>query len=477
MADMIVDTAWVRTYNGPADSTDWALDLALDSSGNAYVTGISQNGSDYDYSTIKYYPNGDTAWVRRFPGGSYDENCTVGVDEYGNIYVAGRILSGAYTDYLTIKYYPDGDTAWVRTYNGPGNSSDLARGMGIDSSGNVYVTGYSVDSGTGADIATIKYYPNGDTAWVRRYNGPADQDDGPIALAVDESGNAYVTGVSSGDFVTIKYDTNGDTAWARTYNGTGNSSDWANAIAVDKSGNVYVTGPSVGIDCDIATIKYFSDGDTAWVRRYNGPANAYDASVAIAADDSGNVFVAGATVGDGYDLATIKYYPNGDTAWVRTYDGPGTSFEEFALAVSVDGYGNSYVSGYVSGAIGRDNVTIKYLPNGDTAWVRTLEGTGGGQEWLTEIALDHSGNVYVSAGAISDDFVTIKYIQLARGDVNEDGAITIADVIHLLNFLFKDGPAPHQPILGDTDCSGYITLSDAIFLLNYLFKGGPPPDC
>jgi hypothetical protein len=477
LADMIVDTAWVRTYNGPADSADWVLDLALDGSGGAYVTGISWNGTDYDYATMKYHPNGDTAWVRRFHGGLYDENCAIAVDAHDNVYVAGRIASGPYSDYLTVKYQPNGDTAWVRRYNGPGNSSDSPRGVEIDGSDNVCVTGYSVGSETGGDIATIKYHANGDTAWVRRYNGPANQDDGPIAFAADDSGNAYVTGASSGDFVTIKYYTNGDTAWARTYNGTGNSDDWANAIAVDKSGNVYVTGPSAGIDWDIATIKYFPDGDTAWVRRYNGPTNAYDASVAIAADDSGNVFVAGATVGDGYDLATIKYYPNGDTAWVRTYDGPGTGFEEFALAVSVDGYGNSYVSGYVSGAIGRDNVTIKYLPNGDTAWVRTLKGTGGGQEWLTEIALGHSGNVYVSAGAISDDFVTIKYIQLARGDVNQDGAITIADVIYLLNFLFKDGPAPDRPILGDTDCSGYITLSDAIFLLNYLFKGGSPPDC
>jgi hypothetical protein len=476
-AEMIVDIAWVRTYNGPADSTDWVLDLALDSNGNAFVTGTSWNGTDYDYATIKYHPNGDTAWVRRFHGGLYDENCTVAVDGQSNVYVAGRILSGPYSDYLTIKYYPDGDTAWVKRYNGPGNSWDSIRMIATDGSDNVYVTGYSVGTGTGGDIATIKYYPNGDTAWVRRYGGPANQGAGPIDFAVDDSGNAYVAGASSGDFATIKYFTNGDTAWARAYNGTGDSDDWANAIAVDRLGNVYVTGPSAGIGWDIATIKYYANGDTAWVKRYNGPADAYDASVAIAVDDSGNAFVVGATSGEGYDLATIKYYPNGDTAWVRTYDGPGTGFEEFALAVSVDGYGNSYVSGYVSGETGRDNVTIKYYPTGDTAWVRTYPGDEGGQEWVTDLALGDFGDVYVTSGATSDDYVTIKYFQAPRGDANRDGVISPGDLVYLINFLFRESPPPNPLELGDTNCSGYITSGDIVYLLNYLFRNGPPPDC
>jgi hypothetical protein len=106
------------------------------------------------------------------------------------------------------------DTAWVRRYNGPGDSTDYARAIAVDGSGNVYVTGYNLGSGTDRDYATIKYDPNGDTAWLRRYNGPGNSEDNAYAIAVDSSGNVYVAGYSDGtetyrDYATVKYYPNG----------------------------------------------------------------------------------------------------------------------------------------------------------------------------------------------------------------------------------------------------------------------------
>jgi hypothetical protein len=133
----------------------------------------------------------------------------------------------------------------------------------VDGSGNVYVTGYSYGLGTGMDYATIRYYSNGDTAWVKRYNGPGNNFDEVDAIAMDGSGNVYVTGDSYGgsigyDYATIRYCPNGDMTWVKRYNGPGNGYDNACAIAVDDSGNVYLTGVSQGsgTGSDYATIKY-----------------------------------------------------------------------------------------------------------------------------------------------------------------------------------------------------------------------------
>src|SRR4029077_1627746 len=83
-------------------------------------------------------------------------------------------------------------------------------------------------------------------SWVARYNGPGNYTDDPVAIAVDGSGNVYLTGESSGQgYATIKYDSAGEEQWVAGYNGPGNGNDRANAIAVDASGNVYVTGESL----------------------------------------------------------------------------------------------------------------------------------------------------------------------------------------------------------------------------------------
>jgi hypothetical protein len=496
-----VDTAWVRRYNGPGNGAEDAHAIAVDDSGNVYMTGTSYgSGDNSDYATIKYYPNGDTVWVRRYNGPiNYDDIASaIAVDGYSNVYVTGGSAQNTsypnIYDYATIKYYPDGDTAWVRRYNGPGNSNDNAYAIAVDGSGNVYVTGYSWGSGTNLDYATIKYQPDGDTAWVRRYNGPGNDFDAAFAIAVDGSGNVYVTGGSGGsgtyydrDYATIKYNPNGDTAWVRRYNGPGNFYDEASAIAVDGSGNVYVTGGSAQNTSypfinDYATIKYDSDGDTAWVRRYNGPGNADDKAYAIAVDGSGNVYVTGWSYGSGTDedYATIKYDRDGDTVWMRRYNG-SANHHDWATAIAVDGSGNVYVTGWSDGSgTYEDYATIKHYPNGDTAWVRRYNGPANYYDWASAIAVDDSNNVYVtgsSYGSGTDyDYATIKYVQFLCGDVNKDGVVNSADVVYLINYLFIHGPAP-VPIIqvGDVNQDGVINSADVVYLINYLFISGPAP--
>ena len=114
---------------------------------------------------------------------------------------------------------------WVSIYNGPGNNYDEAHSIAVDGLGNVYVTGAS-KTGTGAgteDFTTIKYDVAGVEQWVSRYNGPGNGYDEAFDIAVDDSGNVYVTGFSLGigtgyDYATVKYNSAGVQQWASRYN-------------------------------------------------------------------------------------------------------------------------------------------------------------------------------------------------------------------------------------------------------------------
>jgi hypothetical protein len=190
----------------------------------------------------------------------------------------------------------------------------MAYALAIDNSGNVLVSGWSWNTTTDSDIATIKYDSSGAEQWVSRYNCPGDGYCGAIALTVDNSGSVYVTGRMEHsdtdiDYATIKYNASGHEQWVALYDGPGNGPDYPSAIAVDVLGNVYVTGWSWnwGSEFDYATVKYDSLGQERWVMRYDGPDNGSDEAKSLAVDISGNVYVTGHSDDLTLDYLTIKY--------------------------------------------------------------------------------------------------------------------------------------------------------------------------
>ena len=159
---------WDSTYTGSGAQQDSAIAIALDNSGNVYVTGWSTiSGTNSDIVTIKYDQNtGSVIWFNRYDyAGLTDKPTALAIDNSsGVVYVTGYSFAvlPSNRDFITIKYDPaTGDTLWTRRYNGPVSGGDESYAIGIDNSGNVFITGNSDQGSTTADIVTIKYTPSG----------------------------------------------------------------------------------------------------------------------------------------------------------------------------------------------------------------------------------------------------------------------------------------------------------------------------
>ncbi len=402
------DTLWTRKYNGPGSLDDVCRTIALSPTGVIYVAGEATNSSgNTDFVIIAYNPAGDTLWLRQYngPGNSSDNVVSMTTDGSGNVYVTGNSTgSGTSFDYATIKYAPNGDTIWLRRYNGIGNGIDFARAIVVDDSGNGIVTGGSTVSAN-RDIVTLKYSPVGLLTWVAMYAGSGDGTDGPFAAAVDDSGNIFVAGSSREgtiDAITIKYKSNGDTAWVRLYNGAaGTNNDAINALVLDDSGNVYVAGYSEETaNSDLLVIKYAANGDVAWKNTYDGPLHGEDKAIAMTIDQNFNVYVAGEAVNDSgtRDYVTIKYGPSGDTAWVRRYNYQDTiETDQHVKAIAVDDSGRVYVTGYVMTTMSENDwFTVTYGSSGNELSVRRFSGPGTATDDPWTIAVDAAYNVYVT---------------------------------------------------------------------------------
>ena len=465
-----VTEQWVARYNGPEDIFDGGHALTVDAFGNVFVTGQSVNdNTGSDFVTIKYDANGNELWVRRYNSiyNRDDGGVFIGIDVSGNVYVTGwSIVNDNLGAFTTIRYDPMGNEVWARHYIGPGNFRNAASSLGIDASGSVYVTGVSTGVGSGDDYLTIKYNAAGNELWVRRYNGPGNASEYPHSMAVTASGNVYVTGESVGsgsstDYATIKYDANGNEQWVRRYNGPANSFDGARYIILDGNENVYITGESFGIgtDYDFATIKYNSVGNEIWVKRYNSPYNFRDQGISLGVDAAGNVYVTGGiylNFSMGSDYATVKYDAAGNEQWARIYDGPNHA-NDVPRSFAVDGKGNSYVTGVSvvttgGGDINGDYLTLAYNTAGTELWSKRYNGPGNYSDEAVAIVVDFLGNIYITGNSQGDgsdaDFATIKYrlTKPLKVDAGEDKTVYLGYGSNCVTLTAKpsDGNPPYK---------------------------------
>jgi hypothetical protein len=431
--------------------------------------------------TITIHPK-QPAWAIEGVDG---EAIAAATDSSGNVYVTGYTFGeGTGKDYYTVKYNANGSPGWSVPYNGPGNGDDVPSAIAVHDSG-VYVTGTSLGDPTGPDIYTVKYNrDNGTVIWEDRYDGPSHLGDGANDLTLGDDGNIYVAGfvhrgkqTKHADYCIIKYSPLGEIIWDERYDSTRNGNDKATAVAVDSSGNVYVTGESKEslpkgeqTTRDFLTLKYNISGRMQWEARDDGPGFGDDVPTVIAVhEESPNevyVYVTGYTSGGtaivAKDYYTVKYNANGNDLWQggKTYNGPGSG-DDVAAAIAVDeSTGDVYVTGKSLGTNGFDYATIKYASSdGNQLWDKRHDG-GIGNDEAVDIAVD-GADVYVAGfitkeegGLAADkDFFVIKY--------NTSG-----DIIWIAQY---DGPSGKNDVARDMAVSG-----TGIFVVGYSEKDAIP---
>lgn len=325
---------------------------------------------------------------------------SVSTDNLGFIYVSGSCNVSSRSRYITFKYSTAGILQWYKIYQ---NSflaefgQDHVLKNAVDKDNNVYVTGYSYnDSNT--DIVTIKYNSSGDSLWVKRYNGINDGFDFPRDLVIDKHSNVYITAITRGsnsdDYLTMKYDSSGNLIWTAVYP----DGDVPNAMAIDSSGNVYITGESSSFYTTYMTIKYNNSGELQWARTHGSPRDAEGTS--IAADREGNIYVTGFITlsNGGSNYSTLKYDSLGNLLWMENFD---RFFSMNPYSIIVDSMSNCFIIG--SSAI------IKYNSFGSILWADTSNSIYAG----VYSVLDNFGSLYITKitniNATSNYFTIQKY--------------------------------------------------------------------
>jgi hypothetical protein len=298
----------------------------------------------------------------------------------GYTYVAldGQTLHGD-PDFFITKYNASGVRQWT-VQDGVANSIASGRGIAVDSSGNVYVTGVTLKAIDGQtqhgtiDYFLTKYNASGSWQWTVE-DGAANGIAGGEGLALDSSGNIYITGtinrsgldggseIGIQDFIITKYNSSGAWQWT-VEDGAAGDLAYGTAIAADSSGNVYVTGyTNKAIDGqalhgtqDFFITKYNTSGARQWTIE-DGAASDTASGNSINVDSSGNVYVTGYTnqAIDGQalhgtqDFFITKYDPSGAWQWT-TQDGAASDTAS-GNGITVDSSGNAYVTGYTNQAI------------------------------------------------------------------------------------------------------------------------------
>lgn len=339
---------------------------------------------------------------------------------------------------------------WTRLL-GTSNSYTSGEGIVVDSSGNSYISGYHF--GTYCSILISKYDSLGTLIWTIQLGGGDTSWRIGWGIAIDLSGNVYVSGATYGnldgqtkvgleDIFICKFNSSGEKQWLKLL-GISSAYSQANAISVDSIGNSYITGETGGsLDgqtltgtYDMFVSKYDTSGVKQWTKLL-GTSGEETHGNGISVDSSGNSYITGHTGGnlDGqtitgiYDMFVAKYNSAGVKQWTKLL---GVSTKDTrGNGITIDTSGNSFITGYSTGSLDsqiltgtKDMFISKYDTSGVKQWTKLL-GVNGKETNGNGIAIDSSGNCFVAGDTTGnlDGQVIFGSINMFVSKYNSSGA-------------------------------------------------------
>jgi len=444
---LVIDPVLVYSTCFAGTESTGPAGVAVDASGSAYLTGgtlstdfpavgalQAKNRGNKDAFVAKLNPSGSAFVYSTYLGGAEaDSGHRIAVDTSGNAYLIGSTESagfptvnplqpnyGSNQDAFIAKLNPTGSALLYSTYFG-GSSREYPGGIAVDSPGNIYFTistsstglrtvnALQSQSGGDDDVFVGKLNAAGSALLYASYLGGSKQES-DSRIAVDISGNIYVGGSTrSANFPTA----------------SALQTSYAGPVTQDKTLCLPVPIPGgVRFDCTTTPGSNYFDGFVAKINpslpklvysTYLGGGGGSDSIAAIAADASGNAYVAGYAssgfpVGGASGSFVLKLSPTGTLVYATFPAGCGPA------AIAVDASGNAYMAGSASPNLttvnaiqgkhggGASDACIAVLnPAGSTMVYSTFLG-GSGSDAASGIALDASGNAYVTGSTDSVDF-------------------------------------------------------------------------
>lgn len=317
------------------------------------------------------------------------------------ITVGNTYTSGQSTNVLLTKYATDGTIIWQVEYDNPDNLEDYGIAVCEDNSGNFYVAGTSFrTSSSSLELTVLKFNASGVNQWAYFFDGSASGDDIPAEIVTDGT-NVYVAGgtestSTASDFVTIKVKNDGSVLWTKYYDHN-SLDDVAVEVDINQSGDIIVSGGSADQAnlYDMATVKYDASGNVLNVHRSNYNVG-IDQPTCFDIDASGNSVIGGYYVPAPGEMK-ISIISLDDTLglnWSILHD--PTSGEDKITGLATDASGNIYVTGHVEESPGYFKCyTAKFDNSGNLIWERDYQSPSGGAFGKT-IALSTNGDVNVA---------------------------------------------------------------------------------